>query len=104
MSGLRLAEFLEDSDGRLSISRLMVLFTFIPATIVLLADSDQLVNYLGFYVGGYAAGKVSDVMVANKQAVSDVDSGSISADISVTASKPLAASVKRAGRGKKRPY
>jgi len=43
-------------------TRLVVLLTWPPATWVLLHNADQLANYLGFYVGGYAAGKGFDVV------------------------------------------
>lgn len=58
----RIAQFFEDDSGRLSMTRLIVLLTWPPATWVLLQEHDQLVNYLGIYVGGYAIGKASDVL------------------------------------------
>jgi hypothetical protein len=49
-------------------TRLIVLLTWPPATWVLLYNADQLPNYLGFYVGGYAAGKAADIFTGGKNA------------------------------------
>lgn len=71
---MRASEFFEAEDGRLSMTRLIVFLTWVPATIVLLSDSDQLTTYLSFYVGGYAIGKGIDAFVAPKQSKTSVNS------------------------------
>lgn len=91
---MRLWQFFEGEDGRLSMTRLIVLMTFLPATWVLLDDGDQLANYLGFYVGGYAAGKASDVFmkgngnVATQQLETTTIESSSSVVASVDTSRP----------------
>lgn len=68
---MRFSEFFEADDGRLSMTRLIVFLTFPPATWVLLQDGDQLSNYLGFYIGGYAAGKASDIFMKGGKHAND---------------------------------
>lgn len=81
---MRLWEFFEAEDGRLSMTRLVVLLTWPPATYVLIKHPDQLVNYLGAYVASYAAGKASDIfMRSNNESVQMVSSSSVvSSDVS----------------------
>jgi hypothetical protein len=65
-------------------TRFIVLLTWPPATWVLLYNPDQLANYLGFYVGGYAAGKASDAFFGGRNvstsSILETDSNSISSD------------------------
>jgi hypothetical protein len=65
-------------------TRLIVFLTWPPATWVLLYNPDQLANYLGFYVGGYAAGKATDAFMGGKNAntveILETDSDSADSD------------------------
>jgi len=65
---LRFAEFFQAEDGRLSMTRLIVLLTWPPATWVVLNQHDQLPNYLGAYVISYALGKGADIFMGGKNA------------------------------------
>jgi len=90
---MKITEFFEGEDGRLSMTRLIVLMTFPPATWVLLDDGDQLANYLGFYVGGYAAGKASDIFMkgngnASSNQVVETDSYSVAVSERVSSGTP----------------
>ncbi len=108
---MRYSQFFENDAGRLSMTRLVVFATFVPATWVLLHDFDQLTTYLGFYIGGYAAGKVSDTFMKGN---SDVDisesettiirASSHSADRLAPDNQPLARKSKPIRRGKNRPF
>lgn len=64
---MRIIEFFEDADGRLSMSRLLVFLTFGPATYLVLQNPDELTTYLGAFVINYGVGKVSDVFTARSQ-------------------------------------
>lgn len=58
----RLGEFFVDSDGMLSMSRLLTFLSFIPASWVLVKNPTE--GMLGIYVGAYAViyvgGKIAD--------------------------------------------
>ena len=58
----RLVQFFEDERGTLSMSRLVYLLSFVPASYVLVNNqtSDMLAWYLGAYAAAYVGGKLSD--------------------------------------------
>lgn len=68
---MRVSEFLESDNGRMSMTRLIVLLTWPPATYVVLSDHDQLTTYLTAYISGYALGKGADIFMGGKDAVVD---------------------------------
>ena len=97
-------QFFEDDSCRLSMTRLIVFLTFVPATGVLLTNPEQLVNYLGAYIGGYAVGKGADALRGKNGTDSQVleTSELRTSSVSVTGSspdnQPLAGKSKRARR------
>lgn len=68
---MRHSEFFEDDRGRLSMTRLVVFLTWPPATWIVLNHPQELSNYLGAYVLGYALGKGADIFIGNRNAVAD---------------------------------
>lgn len=104
-------EFFEAVDGRLSMTRLMVFLTWPAATWVVLMDKDQLVNYLGAYVGGYAIGKGADAFRKGSYATTHEtletggggDTGAV-ADDSGPDGGGVSGQGKPAGAGKRRAY
>jgi hypothetical protein len=106
---MRFSEFLEGEDGRLSMTRLIVLLTFPPATWVLLNAHDQLVNYLSIYVGGYCVGKASDAFTGGNHANHskilesdsdcDTDSGDVAARVSSSKQSVQGRTTHRKNRG-----
>lgn len=58
----KLAEFLQNDDGGLSMTRLLMLLSWPPATIIMfhIQTEGALGLYLAAYVGGYAGGKFAD--------------------------------------------
>lgn len=69
---MTLGQFFEDSDMRLSMTRLLCFLSFFPASYVLIRNTesmniaDLLGWYLGAYVFGYSAGKFSDAINSKK--------------------------------------
>ena len=65
----RFKEFFEDTDSRLSMSRLLCFLSFFPATFVVLVtlSEDALGWYLGAYVLGYIGGKGADILTNSKK-------------------------------------
>ena len=65
---MRLLELLEDSDSKLSLSRLLSFLSFFPATWVLLKmpTEGMLGIYLTAYGVGYLGGKGLDAMAARR--------------------------------------
>lgn len=63
-------EFFEDSDGRGSMSRLLVFMAFIAATPILfvIRTTEALSVFLGAFVVNYATGKISDIFTKSKGA------------------------------------
>ncbi len=59
----RWIEFFADNDNRLSMSRLTVFMSFWPATLLVMRLGSEMALglYLGTYVGGYSASKVTDI-------------------------------------------
>ncbi len=104
---MRWVEMFEADSGRLSMMRLTMFLSFFPASYVIIAEPTETMFglYLGAYVVGYLGGKFADVsMVNGKQKDSALDVDSLSADVSITAYKPLATKIRPAGRGKKRSF
>ena len=64
---MRLNQFFEGEDGRLSMTRLMVFLSFGPASWVVVneSSSETLGWYLGAYVLGYVGGKGADAFMVN---------------------------------------
>ena len=56
-------QFFEDDSGRLSMTRLLCLLSFWPASYVVIAtqSAETLGWYLGSYTGAYVGGKGADV-------------------------------------------
>lgn len=87
---MRLTELFESDIGRLSMMRLTMFLSFFPASWVIIKNPTEtmLGLYLGAYVTGYLGGKFADTALATKQSqVGPMGSGSVSADISITANK-----------------
>ena len=65
---MRVVEFFESEDRRLSMSRLLCFMSFFPATVVVLRDGTEatLSWYLGSFVLGYIGGKGADVIASLK--------------------------------------
>lgn len=61
------SDYFRDSDGRLSMTRLLTFLSFWPAAWVTVEDGtgETLGWFLGAFAGAYAAGKFSDAL-ANK--------------------------------------
>lgn len=55
----RLIEFFEDTNGRLSMTRLLCFLSFFPASVIAykINSAEALLYYLGAYVIGYIGGK-----------------------------------------------
>jgi len=83
LSPSRLAEFFEGGDGRLSMTRLIVFLTWPPATWIVLKQHEQLANYLGAYVIGYALGKFAGE--GNASTILETPSDSVSLNDGVDA-------------------
>ena len=101
---MRLNQFFEGEDGRLSMTRLMVFLSFGPASWVVVneSSSETLGWYLGAYVLGYVGGKGADAIMVNKQPqVSAVGNLDVSGEFAVTSHQPLASKSRPTGRGKK---
>jgi len=66
----RLAQFFENDDGRLSMTRLLCFISIFPASYVLMASktSDNMGWYIGGYVLGYVGGKGIDAAQSIKKA------------------------------------
>lgn len=64
---MKLAEFFEDTDRRLSMTRLLMFLSFFPASYVVLCDQDEatLGWYLSAYAAAYGLGKFSDARGKN---------------------------------------
>lgn len=59
---MRLVQFFEANNGRLSMSRLLCFLSFFPATQLVMSinTAEALGYYLGAYVLSYVGGKLSD--------------------------------------------
>lgn len=88
LSPSRFAEFFEGGDGRLSMTRLIVFLTWPPATWVVLKQHEQLANYLGAYVIGYALGKFAGEGNASTTQILETPSDSVSLNDGVDAREP----------------
>lgn len=53
---MKISEFFQGGNGKLSMSRLMYFMAFFPASFVVIATKGE--NALGWYLGSYAAGYV----------------------------------------------
>ncbi len=75
----KLAEFFQDKDGALSMSRLLSFLSFFPATVVVLSTKtdDALQWYVGAYAAGYVGGKAVDAYCKPKS----IKHGDIDADL-----------------------
>lgn len=56
----KLAEFFQDKDNCLSMSRLLAFMSFFPATYVIWHHGADLRWYVGAYATAYVGGKVAD--------------------------------------------
>lgn len=75
-----LYEFLKEGDGKPSITRLLCLLSFFPASYVLIKSGTEeaLGLYLGAYVIGYIGGKhisVRNKVLDDKEEIKDKDEG-----------------------------
>lgn len=72
---MNFAEFFQDDNGRMSMSRLLCFMSFFPASYALFSINNEsaLGWYVGAYVLGYVGGKGADVFKRNKER-EDVDS------------------------------
>lgn len=76
---MRLIEFFEGSDGRLSMTRLMIFLSFWPASYLLVTEGNEAMLgwYLGAFVGGYAAGKWADRQVSSPVVINQKGEGDV---------------------------
>jgi hypothetical protein len=58
----KVLEFFADTDGRMSMSRLLCFLSFIPASVALVRinSAEALGWYVGAYVAGYVGGKFGE--------------------------------------------
>lgn len=62
-------QFFQDTDGRYSMTRLLMFLSFFPASYVVLYDQDEatLGWYLGAYAASYGMGKFADMGGSQKK-------------------------------------
>lgn len=98
------SEFLKNESGKESMDRLLLLFSFLPATII--AAKICTVEALGVYLAAYGALAANNKW-ANRHVIPN-DSQEVLVDDSsgddAPTGKPLASKGKQAGRGGKRAF
>lgn len=103
----KLAEFFEDADERLSMTRLLMFLSFVPSSYVVVVNGNEgmLGWYIGGYVLGYVGGKGFDTFGGrNANQTNTIRGGSPYDDGDGVEGSGLEREGRKAGSSRKRPF